>query len=100
MKVFMNKRQGDYTGGLLIVAANSAREAHELCLNSDELEDAYWENGYEYETNSRIKMPAYNCYKWDGWQEVPNLEYHGEIPCVIEEEGYAEKDFQTELSEK
>ena len=34
MKVWMNKRQGDYTGGLLLVAANSAKEAHELCLNS------------------------------------------------------------------
>lgn len=33
MKVWINKRQGDYTGGLLLVAANSAQEAHELCLN-------------------------------------------------------------------
>lgn len=33
MKVWINKRQGDYTGGLLLVAANSAEEAHELCLN-------------------------------------------------------------------
>ena len=65
MKVWMNKRQGDYTGGLLLVAANSAEEAHEVCLNTEELEDIYWEHGYEYQTAEHIKMPAYNCYKWN-----------------------------------
>ena len=38
MKVFMNKRQGDYTGGLLLVAANSAMEAHELYKKESESE--------------------------------------------------------------
>ena len=90
MKVWMNKRQGDYTGGLLLVAANSAQEAHELCLNSEKMEDIYWENGYEYETNEHFKMPAYNCYKWDEWQEVPNLLYDVVNPCIIAEEGYNE----------
>lgn len=90
MKVWMNKRQGDYTGGLLLVAANSAEEAHELCLNTEELEDIYWEHGYEYPTAEHIKMPAYNCYKWDEWQEVPNLWYAGVKPCIIAEEGYTE----------
>ena len=90
MKVWMNKRQGDYTGGLLLVAANSAEEAHELCLNTEELEDIYWERGYEYQTAERIKVPACNCYKWDEWQEVPNLWYAGVKPCIIAEEGYTE----------
>ena len=90
MKVWMNKRQGDYTGGLLLVAANSAEEAHELCLNTEELEDIYWEHGYEYQTAEHIKMPAYNCYKWNEWQEVPNLWYAGVKPCIIAEEGYTE----------
>lgn len=44
MKVFMNKRQGDYSGGLLLVSANSEQEAHELCLNSEKMEDIYWVN--------------------------------------------------------
>ena len=30
MKVWMNKRQGDYTGELLLVAANSEEGAHAL----------------------------------------------------------------------
>lgn len=90
MKVWMNKRTGNYTGGLLLVAANSAREAHELCVNSPRLEDIYWENGYDYDTKQHIKIPAYNCYKWNGWEEVPNLWYAGVTPCVIAEEGYNE----------
>ena len=90
MKVWMNKRIGYYTGGLLLVAANSAREAHELCLNSENMEDVYWENGYEYETKEHFKMPAYNCYDWDAWQEVLNLDYNGDKPCVIAESGYSD----------
>lgn len=92
MKVWMNKIQTDYTGGLLLVAANSAQEAHKLCLNSDKLEYVYWE---EYWNEDR-EDEDYGCtedevfYPHDGWQEVPNLEYHGEIPCVIAEEGYTE----------
>lgn len=54
MKVWMNKRQGDYTGGLLLVAANSVQEAHELCLNSENMEYIYWEDGYEYETDKHF----------------------------------------------
>lgn len=55
MKVFMNKRQGGYSGGLALVAANSAKEAHELCMNSSELEDIYWEMGYDYFENDRCQ---------------------------------------------
>lgn len=90
MKVWMNKRQGDYTGGLLLVAANSVQEAHELCLNSEDMEYIYWEDGYEYDTDKHFKMPAYNCYKWNGWKEVHNLWYAGAKPCIIAEEGYNE----------
>ena len=90
MKVWMNKRQGDYTGGLLLVAANSAEEAHKLCLNSENMGYIYWEDGYEYKTDKYFEKPAYNCYKWDEWQEVPNLLYDGVNPCIIAEEGYTE----------
>lgn len=90
MKVWMNKRQGDYTGGMLLVSANSAQEAHELCLNSENMEDIYWEDGYEYETDKHFKMPVYNCYNWDCWKEVPSLWYAGVKPCIIAEGGYTE----------
>ena len=87
MKVFMNKRQGDYTGGLLLVAANSAQEAHELCLNSEDMECIYW---VDYIKTNSEKSPIDDCYTWDGWQEVPNLLYAGVKPCIIAEEGYTE----------
>lgn len=90
MKVWMNKRTGGYTGGMLLVAANSAQEAHELCLNSENMECIYWEDDYEYETGKHLKMPVYNYYNWDGWQEVPNLLYDGVSPCIIAEDGYTE----------
>lgn len=87
MKVWMNKRTGDYTGGLLFVAANSAKEAHEFCVSSDKLENIYWEWYYgEEETRTEV----YNRYDWDGWEEVPNLWYAGVNPCIIAEEGYTE----------
>lgn len=87
MKVWMNKRTGDYTGGLLLVAANSKQEAHELCLNSEKMEYIYWEWYYGAE---ETRTEVYNRYDWDGWQEVPNLWYAGVKPCIIAEGGYAE----------
>lgn len=87
MKVFMNKRQGDYSGGLLLVAANSVQEAHELCLNSENMEYIYWEWYYGAE---ETKQEVYNKYDWNGWEEVPNLLYDGVNPCIIAEEGYTE----------
>ena len=94
MKVFMNKRQGDYTGGLLLVAANSAQEAHELCVNSEKMEDIYWEwfygEIYDDVVHEQYKERVYNSYKWDGWEEIPNLWYAGVKPCIIAEEGHSE----------
>ena len=87
MKVFMNKRQGDYTGGLLLVAANSAQEAHELCVNSKKMWRIYW---VDYMSENRDKTPIDDFYKWDGWEEIPNLWYDGVKPCIIAEEGYTE----------
>jgi len=94
MKVWINKRQGGYTGGLLLVAANSVQEAHELCLNSENMEDVYWEwfygEIYDDAVHEQYKEKVYNCYDWDCWKEVPNLWYAGVKPCIIAEEGYTE----------
>lgn len=87
MKVWINKRTGDYSGGLLLVAANSAKEAHELCLKSEKMECIYW---IDYIEPNREKTPIDDCYTWDGWKEVPNLWYAGVKPCIIAEAGYTE----------
>lgn len=82
MKVWMNKRTGGYSGGMILVAANSGEEAHEVFHQDKDL-------GYMWDAYCDGTVCDY-YYKPENWQEVPNLEYHGEIPCVIEEEGYAE----------
>lgn len=89
MKVWINKRTGGYSGGLLLVAANSAQEAHELCLNSEKMEHFYWE-WYYGEDEDETEQEVYNRYDWGSWQEVPNLYYAGVNPCIIAEEGYNE----------
>lgn len=87
MKVFMNKRQGAYTGGLLLVAANSAEEAHELCLKSEELKYIYWDENWDEDCGCTLDEAF---YPHGGWQEVPNLWYAGVNPCIIAEDGYTE----------
>lgn len=81
MKVWMNKRTGGYSGGMILVAANSAQEAHEV-FHADARFASYW-NLSDYVTDDFHYSPV-------GWEEVSNLEYHGEYPCVIAEEGYTE----------
>lgn len=87
MKVWINRRTAGYSGGLLLVAANSAKEAHELCVNSKKMECIYW---IDYMSKNRDKTPIDDCYKLDGWEEIPNLWYAGVNPCIIAEEGYTE----------
>lgn len=74
MKVFVNKRNGGYSGGMILVAANSAEEAHKA-FHADENYDGM-EIDYYYQRN--------------GWKEVEGLTCDTEIPCVIDEAGYAE----------
>ena len=82
MKVFMNKRQGDYTGGLLLVAANSKEEAHKVFHQDVDLLYMW------HEYSDGIVSDYY--YEPEDWEEVTNLEYHGDTSCVIAEEGYTE----------
>lgn len=92
MKVWMNKRTGGYSGGLALVAANSAKEAHEtLCkAQPDEIWgrtlEGHWAEPF---TKECFKVEHWN-YEEENWEEVLNLEYHGDISCVIAEEGYTE----------
>lgn len=63
MKVYINKPTGGYIGGLIIVAANSALEAHgAMCLEDDSL--TYY-------------------YDADGWQELEGVISDSKIPRVL-----------------
>ena len=82
MKVFGCTREGSYTGGIILVAANSIKEALEAYRNDSDY-DFHW-NEYE---EGKID---YSYYEPKRWREYPQLTYNGNKPCVILEEGYSE----------
>lgn len=89
MKVFINKRNGGYSGGLAIVAANSAEEAHKtFCFNHPIV--AFFDAKDNY--CSKEEAVSWSCpyYEADGWKEVPYLTADVTEPCLIEEDGYTE----------
>lgn len=91
MKVFMCKRDGGYSGGLAVVAANTKEEAFEVFHSS---------KGYEWMADcSDIETGEYTedlsrCnsyyYRREDWFEVPILTADTIVPKVIEEGGYTE----------
>lgn len=46
MKVFVNKRTGQYSGGMILVAANSAEEAHKA-FHADDDYSWMWDENYD-----------------------------------------------------
>lgn len=81
MKVWINKRYGGYTGGMIIVAANSAEEAHETFHND-------YRYGYMY---TKLEDGSYLDHEYfpENWEEVPYLFYDEVTPYVIDEAGYS-----------
>ena len=82
MKVFGCTREGSYTGGIILVAANSIEEALEVYRNDSD----YYCQWDEYE----VGKIDYYYYQPERWKEYPQLAYNGDKPCVILEEGYTE----------
>lgn len=72
MKVYINKRSGGYSGGLIVVAANSHQEAHGVMCDS--------EHGDDY----------VDYYEAAGWQLLANVVANVEQPTILAEHGYTE----------
>lgn len=94
MKVFCAKRDGSYSGGLILVAANDKEEA---ILTAARTEKYKWmfdwvdDNGNcIYEDDGNTQHIHSNYYPIERWHEVENLEYKGNTPTVIIEDGYSE----------
>lgn len=85
MKVFANYRERGYSGGIILVAANSAEEAHEV-FHSDDNYTWMWDN-VTWETPPYVEDFYYHP---DGWKEMPMLEAHVDTPQVLTEAGYSE----------
>lgn len=84
MKVWVNYRDGGYSGGMILVAANTAEEAHKV-FHSDEHHKWMWDD------LSWANEPVEDYYyKPDGWKLMPMLEANVDKPQVLAEAGYTE----------
>lgn len=91
MKVFACKRVSGYSGGLAIVAANSAEEAFEVFHTNEKYDwmlDHLDQDSLEYISDIN-RLESY-YYKRKDWFELPMLTANVEQPCIIVEDGYTE----------
>ena len=91
MKVFGCKRSGGYSGGLIIVAANSLNEAFETFAANKIYE--WMIDWFDFDTGKIIEDVAKvdsNAYPRDNWYEIPELVANVDSPRVISENGYTE----------
>lgn len=92
MKVFMCKRQGDYCGGLAVVAANSKEEAFKTFFEDEDYDcmvDKYDVDTHKF-TDDFTKWHSYD-YPKEKWFECKVLTANVDKPCVIMEDGYSEE---------
>jgi two-component SAPR family response regulator len=91
MKVFMCQRQMDYSGGLAVVAANSAEEAFKTFFED---EDYDWmvdkRNKATREYTDDFTKWRTDYYPIEKWFECKVLTANVDKPCVIMEDGYTE----------
>lgn len=91
MKVFMCQRQGDYNGGLVVVAANNAEEAFKTFFENSDYDwmiDKFDSETGEF-TDDFTKWHS-DDYPIDKWFECKILTANVDKPCVIMENGYKE----------
>lgn len=93
MKVFGAKRTGGYSGGVIMVAAHSLEEAIKVAATNEQTRWMFdWideEGKWAYEGAPGARMVS-DYYPYENWQEFPQLEYLGNEPCVIIEDGHTE----------
>ena len=80
-----------FGNGVVLVAANSAIEAHCTCAKDENLSLLY--NGFDkqtYETLENVEDWWSDYYPKEDWEEVPGLTYDGPEPKVIFEHSYEE----------
>ena len=93
MKVFACKRQGDYSGGLILVAAPTKEEAFNVFARD---ERAHWmvdfhnAEGEWVDKEDEGAIISSEYYPLEKWYEVECLTAQVSEPQVIEEAGYTE----------
>ena len=71
MNIYINKRKGIYSGGLIIVAANSIVEAHGIM-------------------HAECGEFVASQYEYSDWELINELEGNYIAPTIIREHGYTE----------
>lgn len=91
MKVFVNKREGDYSGGMIIVAANTVEEAQAVLLETfpDEI-NMFEEDGAICFDEAECVTKEHWFYKSRNWTLLPNVISSSPVPVFLAEEGYTE----------
>ena len=91
MKVFGAKRSGGYSGGVILVAADSLEEAV-LTASKDPLFE--WRFDWldeDYKSHDGDLKYFHSCYyPLENWKEIDGLTWSGDKPVVIIEGGYTE----------
>lgn len=81
MKVFINVRSGSYSGGMILVAANTKEEAIKAFRK---------DHGYSWMWSETEEGIEDYYYEEDGWMESTVLTANLDTPQVIAENGYSE----------
>ena len=91
MKVFMCKRQGGYSGGLAVVAANSVEEAFKTLFEDKDYD--WMVDKFDSEagkiTDDFTKWHS-DYYPIECWYLCHGLTANVDKPCVIMEDGHSE----------
>lgn len=93
MKVFYCKRQQSYSGGLILVAANSVNEAFEtFCKDKrfDWMIEWADDEGHWAEPFSNLRFARTSYYPREKWELAKSLEFTGDTPQVLLEDGHTE----------
>lgn len=89
MKVFACKRSRCWSGGVALVAANSAEEAFTLFFNDDKYE-VYVDKFIDGEFTDDIRKWDTYEYNLKDWFEMPMLTANVDKPQILIEDGYTE----------
>lgn len=82
MSVFRCFRQGEYAGGVILVAAHSLKEAFDTFINDPNVSYLTYFND-----DGGFSSDAYPISEWE---IIPNLYFNASHPCVILENSHAE----------
>lgn len=93
MKVFACQRQGSYSGGLIIVAANTKEEAFNLFVHDSALNwmvDACNADGEWRDVDDEDAIISSYYYPLEKWYEIECLTANVTKPQIIAQGGYTE----------